>query len=262
MVLLRSPLRLASGLVERALGLFPKTAAACLGVVSDDGSRCRLKIGGREYSVASLDFPIPKSDFHKMLAKPGSCTIEALVDDHSAHLIVTCLEGRSTMEEAVEVASTIHLLAARLGALGDAVGGFWISSEQLRDWGAFTRDANTAASAVSGSGTPEFPTRYWVSVQLTQDGEAFGGATQGLRSFTGYEVELAPVSWPMSDVADHLVGTVLYLFEAGPVLKDGETLGVSQEKRFRISIKQDELKLRLGLEDETAIRGSNQEEKA
>ena len=46
---------------------------------------------------------------------------------------------------------------------------------------------------------------------------------------------MTPIPWPMEEVAGRLVGTVAYLFSAGPVLKDGETLGVSETERFRVA---------------------------
>jgi len=45
---------------------------------------------------------------------------------------------------------------------------------------------------------------------------------------------MAPIAWPMEEVAARLVGTVEYLFREGSILRDGETLGVSNEERFRI----------------------------
>jgi len=43
------------------------------------------------------------------------------------------------------------------------------------------------------------------------------------------------LGWTLEDVALRLTGSVTYLFQAGPVLKDGETLGISETERFRLS---------------------------
>ncbi len=45
--------------------------------------------------------------------------------------------------------------------------------------------------------------------------------------------------------AERLVGTVTYLFWHGPVLKDGDTLGVSEAERFRFSLEGNRMKMTL-----------------
>ncbi len=64
----------------------------------------------------------------------------------------------------------------------------------------------------------------------------FGGETQGLRPFMGYELDLEPVAWPLADVAERLVGPVTCLFRHGPVLNDGDMLGVSEDEWFRLTL--------------------------
>ncbi len=61
----------------------------------------------------------------------------------------------------------------------------------------------------------------------------------------GYELNLEPVAWPLAAVAERLVGTVTYLFWHGPVLKDGETQGVSEAERFRLNLDGNRMKMTL-----------------
>ncbi|MFG5380263.1 DUF4261 domain-containing protein, partial [Yoonia sp. R2-816] len=131
---------------------------------------------------------------------------------------------------------------------GVPLGGYWVSSERLCDWAEFTDYADAVLPAFDNDPDTAFPTRYWVSVQMTQVDGRFGGETQGLRPFMGYELDLEPVAWPLADVAERLVGTVTYLFWHGPVLNDGDTLGVSEAERFRLTSDVDRKRMEMTLE--------------
>jgi hypothetical protein len=87
--------------------------------------------------------------------------------------------------------------------------------------------AKDVSEVFEGDGVVNFPSRYWVSVQLTQEQGLYGGLSMDLRPFTGYELELKPIAWPMQTIVERLVGTISYLFDVGPVLKDGDTLGIN-----------------------------------
>ncbi len=234
MVLLPASAKFEAEAVTTVLaGAFPAEANALLKHLSDDGETMSLRIDGRLHSVMSLPAPIPMDSFTTPLRQPRTEPLRALAEGHGAHLIVTCMEPGNEMGETIVAASTTHMLAACLGTMHGAVAGFWSASERLCDWSEFEAHA-AAVAPVLTEGEPNFPTRYWVAVQLIQDGEKFGGSTNGLALFTGYEIEMPPVPWPMQEVAGRLVGVVTYLFTAGPMLKDGETLGVSETERFKI----------------------------
>ena len=234
MVLLPAPARFDAETVTAMLSsAFPPEAEATLDQISENGDTLDLRIDGRAHSVFSIPTSIPSESFANPLAQPGTDDLDTFVSKHRAHLIVTCLEPGTEMGESVVAASTTHLLAACLGAQGKALAGFWLPSTRLCSWVEFESYAE-AVLPVLTEGNPIFPTRYWVSVQLTREGDHHGGTTMGLAPFTDYEIEMTPIPWPMQDVAGRLVGVVTYLFTEGPVLKDGETLGVSETERFRI----------------------------
>ncbi len=62
---------------------------------------------------------------------------------------------------------------------------------------------------------------------------------------------MTQIDWPLPDVATRLLGVVSYLFTAGPVLKDGDTLGVSEDERVRITFSQETMRLVLDYERQT-----------
>ena len=114
---------------------------------------------------------------------------------------------------------------------------------------------NARALYVLDPDTLEIKRRVWIEtspvwVAYSADGEQIfvRDTKDTIRVFDATELRLAPIPWPMAEVAARLVGTVAYLFRAGPVLKDGETLGATEQERFRISVIDGQRSVRLVLE--------------
>lgn len=247
MVLLRAPLQLSKAAIEKALTVLPANFEARLSDVCADDDTFIIFIDDLRFSVVSIPAPIPEVDFEKTLAQPSGASFKPLIEQHSAQLVLICQKPGETMGGAVIAATILHLLALQIGELGDPMAGFWVSSERLADWKQFKKDAKAALPALDNNRPVAFPSTYWVSAQLTQDGRLFGGHTLGLKPFTGYELELTPIEWPMALVAERLVGTVSYLFDAGPVLKDGDTLGVTESEKFQLSLETAPSRLKMAL---------------
>ncbi len=55
-----------------------------------------------------------------------------------------------------------------------------------------------------------------------------------MEAFTGYELEIAAVELSAEVLGERIYGTIEYLFNNGPVLQDGQTLGVSETEHFRL----------------------------
>ncbi len=56
----------------------------------------------------------------------------------------------------------------------------------------------------------------------------------GLQPFVGREIEFWPQPLPVATIAERVIGTIQYLLNKGPVLDDGDTLGVSDSERIRV----------------------------
>ena len=250
MVLLERPLVFDQTSAAAVIASFPASAKAKLQSVGMEGTSLRITFDDMTFTVVSVPEPMAPRDFAKQLSQPAGRAFEPMITAHRAKLIITCAHPGDGFGEVVMAATTVHLLARRFGDLGVPLGGYWVSSERLCDWAEFTDYADAVLPAFDNDPETAFPTRYWVSVQMTQDGKRFGGETQGLRPFMGYELDLEPVAWPLAAAAERLVGTVTYLFWHGPVLNDGDTLGVSEDERFRLNLGGNRMKMTL----ETAVR--------
>lgn len=248
MVLLGAPLRFDEVGVRAVIASFPANAKAKLHAIKNEGTSLQILFDDVKFTVVASPGPMSLRDFARQFAQPSGKAVEPMIAAHQAKLIITCAHPGADFGEIVMSATAVHLLATKLGALGKPLGGYWVTSERLCDWAEFTAYGEAAMPAFYNDPETQFPTRYWVSVQLKKNGNRFGGETAGLKPFMGYELNLEPIAWPMPDVAERLVGTVIYLFMHGQVLNDGETLGVTKDERFRLRHDDRQAKMNLTLE--------------
>lgn len=58
--------------------------------------------------------------------------------------------------------------------------------------------------------------------------------TTGLAPFIGREIEFMPSTLPPATIAQRVISTAQYLITNGLVLKDGDTLGVTETEKIRV----------------------------
>ena len=66
--------------------------------------------------------------------------------------------------------------------------------------------------------------------------------TTGLSAFVDREIEFQPSAKPPDLLASRLIGTIRYLLAKGPVLNDGDTLGISENERIRVRLVASEIR--------------------
>jgi hypothetical protein len=153
---------------------------------------------------------------------------------HRAHIVVSATERISGLVEVIAQARRVTALAAVLASLGDTAAVIWNEGRVIHEPGTFL-----AMATALDNGPP--PPQLWTGMLFGQGKpglplvRTFGVMTTGLVPFFGYEIEFEPAAVPMMTIAERLLGTLQYLFAQGPVLKDGETLGISNTERIRIA---------------------------
>lgn len=255
-VLLRKPLKFDKSAVKTMLAVLPEQASPDLFNFNNDGTAVSIHLDDQAFAILSHDHPVTKSDLADELDRPGNETLSKAFDSHTAHLMVMCRLPKADMSESVMAATGVHLLAQRLGSMGDPIAAVWASSMRVESWRSFSALGETLEKVYAGE--LAFPTRFWTSVELSRDGEKIGGATRGLRPLTGYDLFLPPIPWTIDEVATRLDGTVSYLMEHGPILRDGDTLGVSKDEKFRVSFVTDG-QVELTLEGGSQAQGNKNE---
>ena len=63
---------------------------------------------------------------------------------------------------------------------------------------------------------------------------SFGIFTQGLRMFSGHEIEFPPSDFPAANVGQRVLTLAEFLISQGLVVNDGDTVGTDKDERTRV----------------------------
>ncbi|MGD9544521.1 MAG: DUF4261 domain-containing protein [Methylocystis sp.] len=111
-----------------------------------------------------------------------------------------------------------QLVAAVIDATKDALAVHWARSDSL--WPA----ALVAQTIAPGDEKP--PVLFCVAIKLSRDADGgVSGATRGLAAFGLMEIEAAGFAGDPRQLNGLMLDLAGYLIEAGPVIKDGDTIG-------------------------------------
>jgi hypothetical protein len=79
------------------------------------------------------------------------------------------------------------------------------------------------------------PIQLWVDIRVFRNEDGTSGLfTTGLRALGHKEIEAPRMPMPPAELRDWMENIIYYLLENGPVLKDGQTIGVSAEDQIPI----------------------------
>lgn len=193
----------------------------------DGGDALLLTVAGRLLTVFGVDAPIPAPDMARACRMSLSWPeAEAAVAGHQAHLVIAPL-GKGTRPLADAISVTVLALAA--AGLAGPVALWWPSAGLLAP-----PDRLTAAAAALNQ--DRLPIELWVNLLPLSDPKAGRVlATEGLEEGFGLMEIEAPIGGPRPEqAAGRVIGLVEYLLTHGPVLKDGDTIGVSQTEKIGI----------------------------
>src|SRR4051812_27874613 len=81
---------------------------------------------------------------------------------------------------------------------------------------------------------PDYPITGWIDIVPFRSGAMLGAVTMGLSGFVGREIEFETANWDIGNVLEKVAGLAAYLIEYGDVVRDGHTIGCSQEERLTV----------------------------
>lgn len=199
------------------------------------------------FAVMLVDKPYPLQPIKALIAT-GSQPVEAglieAAETNTAHLIIAPLPKPPHQGAAIMQAMELTRLSALVASLGAPIAFYWGSSEiiysveKFADALAGVTQATTLQRNRQPGAGGALPSALWVSARTysPDQKQQFGMISKGLSSFTGYEIELLPSQCKPIELAQWLYGLVTYLFNNGPVLNAGETIGVTEQAEFKIHL--------------------------
>lgn len=202
-------------------------------VVSDversDKNIVTFQLGDEFCAMALMPAPYPSSDLDGPLETswmwPPEPPIEQ-VKRHRSHVLITMIGGKNDPIRRRLALTAITAFAAKDKSV---MAVFWPEATLVHYPPVFIDMANTMIS-------PEAPPLHlWVDLRVfrNEDG-TIGLFTTGLPSLGHMEIEIPSIDMQPGELRDWLFNIIFYLLEKGPVLKHGETIGVSAEHKIRI----------------------------
>lgn len=176
-----------------------------------------FSIAGGTALVGLIDAPLPAGQIDDLCAAAWFWkTACADTAQHRAQLVVSVV--KSSLDRLDTSLLLTDLAAAAMDGDDNAIASYWMSA--LRPRAMFLK-----ASAGASRATP--PAWLWVDFRVSGGPQGVSMSTEGMTVYGLREIEVKDVKRPASDILTLIVGTASYLVSAGPVIKDGDTIGDS-----------------------------------
>lgn len=202
--------------------------------VSAAGRGFVLTANGKRLSVLLVEQPLPRDAYERALSldRVWPAAAEAM-QRQRAHAIVGMVDAAEDHGGALEGAACATLVAAALATLLPALAVIWAAGATITDPPRFVESAK-------GLARRQLPSDLWVSLAFLDGPPSATGErtlavlTTGLQPFVGREIEFLPTALSPYELARRVIGLGQYLIQSGPVIRDGETVGITETERIRV----------------------------
>lgn len=231
---LSDPLAITAEAVVSAFRASPAAAVFSIevdreGVVPGSGFAVKLD-GHMPVAVVFVDQALPRDSWEAAVAADivWPDAHEAMARSRG-HVFLAALEDGGGHLEALNRAAGVTLVAAVIAQLLPATGAIFTAAQTVTAADSFIAQAMTLAEKV-------VPTGIWIGKRFLR-GETPGTTamlTTGLVPFIGREIEFLPAPLPPMEIAKRVIGLCQYLIVNGPVIGDGETVGLTKDEKIRV----------------------------
>ena len=176
-------------------------------------------------AIALMPAPIPWNNIE------GPCSTawywaeaEEVLKPHRSHIIIT-MQQRT---DRVSIALAVTKLTATVASLLMAPGIYWGDGTLVHSTESFLQQAKVMSREY-------LPLYLWVDFRVNRnDDNSLTLFTTGLSAFDLMEIEVVHSLLQPDLLIDKAFNIAHYLLDNGPVLKDGDTIGVSESERISV----------------------------
>lgn len=181
-----------------------------------------FEIEGMMVGVGFVEVPVPHKEAERG-AKLNYFWKEAIAvaEQHKAHAIVSVMRATDPIAQSIlftKVVSALLKTSHAMALYKDPT--VWSSEFYI-----------TVAEDMK---TGHLPLLNWIYFGIYRDGNAYSGYTYGLTAYGKEEIEVIHTSKAPSDLYDFLVDIAGYVVRENVILKDGETIGFSEDEKMTI----------------------------
>ncbi len=188
-----------------------------------------FNLEGAIIALALMPAPYPEADLDGPISTtwmwPKNSPIQ-IVKRHRSFLLITMTLGMGNPVERRLVATAVTALAAEQPGV---VAVYWPEGTLIHYPPLFVEMSKEMQS-------PELPPLYlWVDLRagLNEDGTT-ALFTTGLTPLGHKEIEIPRIDMEVGEVREWLISIIYYLLEKGPILLDGQTIGMSADHQVKI----------------------------
>ncbi len=210
---------------------------------SDTSEALMISWQGRTFTMFTVTSSIPEDNFYATLKiSADKEKLTRIVKEHQAHIVISQLDKLKDMGDAIDSSIWLMALTMAVSKNSKALGVFWSSSQNLVVNEQFNEMAVNALIAKSSHhidrsrAINNLPLSYWVSPRLFSNEKKVAARTQGMSTFTGYEIEIDSLKWNGEKMLHVIVRIISYLFFNGSVLGNGQSLQLSSTEKFKTTI--------------------------
>jgi hypothetical protein len=205
---------------------WPDQPPLTAGAAEPSSGTLSLRTSDVEFNVGLLPMAIPWAE----LSGPAETAwhwpeAAAVLEKHSAHLVVT---ASTSAPDVIDLMLALTRVVAAVALSTPALGIYWRGATQVHDVQPFVDEAKTASRE-------RLPLYLWLRFGLV--GEEDGTTslhTTGLADVADMEIEFPHAHLDPETLVDRAFNIAHYLLDNGPVLKDGDTIGISAAERLDI----------------------------
>ncbi len=188
-----------------------------------------FQLGDELFVLALMSAPYPWSDLEGPCATawmwPKNMPAIGL-KHHRTHLLVTMISGRSNPVRRRLMLTAVTAAAAQQPGV---MGIYWGDSTMVH----YPKIFGEMAHLVTTQNAP--PLYLWVDYRLFRNPNGTTGLfTTGLKALGHMEIEIPSIKMPVGKLREWAMNISQYLLTNGPVLKDGNTIGMTAEQQIRI----------------------------
>jgi len=214
----------------------PNVEAEALGTSQTEASQPThlVRIGRTTLALIYVDKPLPPDTTERALSfNQVWPEAKSAIQKHKAHVIAAVFQAGDGFAGVRQSAVDLTLLAAALIKSHPVLGVIWTAGNTISE-------PIKVFEALQTISEQKFPLDLWLQVypyrprSIPQDRKVIGFVTEGLLPFIGREIQFEPAPLSPQDVAARVLNIAHYLLAQGPVLKDGETLGMSETEKISI----------------------------
>ena len=189
--------------------------------VSGDDSSATFVIDGALVALALMDLPIPSQEFEKLYAYSYLWQdVEKETQEHTQHAIVSILSDNLSPVETYSLLTKVN--ASILKTSQSSIGIYQGSTTLLLPKDLYLDLADLLKEEM-------------LPLQLFNQGDKTSIYTYGLKEFGKTEIEIIESPMNSDDLYYFLLSILQYVLGSDVTLKDGETIGFSEDQKIKIT---------------------------